>query len=133
MNMTHPHGGHDPHAGHGTPDQAAHDAHVVGDEHAGHDPQAGAGHAGHAGHDSAVEDGGPHRFTADEVTTLLTGAGFTGITLHAVRVFADLVPGALVGLEPGAAEALVDLERAVADRPEYLPLATQVHALARLG
>ncbi len=50
--------------------------------------------------------------------------------IHAVRVFADLVPGSLLDLEPGATAALVDLERAVAGRPEYLPLATQVHLLA---
>jgi S-adenosylmethionine-dependent methyltransferase len=114
---------------------------LVGQRHAAVVARAMAGHFGQAlelltggaGHAGAAQDEGPHRFTADEVTTLLTGAGLTGITLHAVRVFADLVPGALVDLEPGAAEALADLEHAVADRPEYLPLATQVHALARLG
>jgi hypothetical protein len=47
-----------------------------------------------------------------------------------VRVFADLVPSSLVELEPGSAAALVELEKAVAGRPEYLPLATQLHALA---
>jgi hypothetical protein len=63
---------------------------------------------------------------------LLTGAGFTGITLHAVRVFGDLVPSSLVDGEPRATAALADLERAVAERPEYLTLATQIHALASL-
>jgi S-adenosylmethionine-dependent methyltransferase len=71
-----------------------------------------------------------HRFTADEVHALVAGAGFTVDATRAVRVFADLVPGSLLDLEPGATAALVDLERAVADRPEYLPLATQVHVLA---
>ena len=51
--------------------------------------------------------------------------------VHAVRVFADLVPGSLLDLEPGATAALVALEQAVATRPEYLPLATQLHVLAR--
>ena len=117
---------------------------LVGQRHAAVVGRAMAGHFGQAlelltgstagGTDTAATvDEGPHRFTADEVTALLTGAGFTGITLHAVRVFADLVPGSLVDLEPGAAEALAELEQAVADRPEYLPLATQLHALARLG
>ena len=73
---------------------------------------------------------GGRRYTADEVATLLADAGFTVAATHAVRVFADLVPGSLLDLEPGATAALVDLERAVADRPEYLPLATQVHVLA---
>ena len=48
--------------------------------------------------------------------------------MHGVRVFADLVPGSLLDLEPGATAALLELERAVATRPEYLPLATQLHA-----
>jgi hypothetical protein len=50
--------------------------------------------------------------------------------MHAVRVFVDLVPSSLVDLEPGAAQALVELEQAVATRPEYLTLATQIHTLA---
>ncbi len=69
------------------------------------------------------------RFTADEVVALLDKAGFDEPTLHAVRVFVDLVPSTLVDLEPGAAAALVELEQAVAERPEYLPLGTQLHAL----
>ncbi|GAB3783489.1 methyltransferase domain-containing protein [Nocardioides ungokensis] len=80
-------------------------------------------------------DGAPtrsgHRFTPDEATALLVGAGFEVASVHGVRVFADLVPGSLLDLEPGATASLVELERAVAERPEYLPLATQVHVLAR--
>lgn len=72
-----------------------------------------------------------HRFTAPEIEVLLAEAGFVDTTLHGVRVFSDLVPAALVDLEPGAAAALIDLERAVAARPEYFPLATQLHVLAR--
>jgi len=76
------------------------------------------------------EQGGTgRRFTADEIVALLDKAGFEPPTLHAVRVFVDLVPSTLVDLEPGAATALVELEQAVAERPEYLPLATQLHAL----
>jgi 2-polyprenyl-3-methyl-5-hydroxy-6-metoxy-1,4-benzoquinol methylase len=71
------------------------------------------------------------RFTAEEITTLLTDAGFEVTAVHGIRVFADLVPGALLDAEPRAAQALVELEQAVAERPEYLPLATQVHVLAR--
>jgi len=70
------------------------------------------------------------RYAADEITALLTDAGFTVGTVHGVRVFADLVPGTLLDSEPGAAQALVELEQAVAHRPEFLPLATQVHVLA---
>jgi S-adenosylmethionine-dependent methyltransferase len=72
----------------------------------------------------------PHRFTSAEITSLLGQAGFADPTLHAIRVFSDLVPSSLVDLEPGAAAALVALEEAVSTRPEYLTLATQLHALA---
>lgn len=93
-----------------------------------------------AGHFQAARellDGDPatgragHRFTHDEVVDLLVAAGFELSAVQAVRVFADLVPGSLLDLEPGATAALVELERAVATRPEYLPLATQLHVLAR--
>ncbi len=70
------------------------------------------------------------RYAADEVAALLADAGFTLVATHAVRVFADLVPGSLLDLEPGATAALVELERVVAQRPEYLLLATQLHVLA---
>jgi S-adenosylmethionine-dependent methyltransferase len=70
------------------------------------------------------------RFTVDEVTGLLADAGFQIGSVHGVRVFADLVPGALLDLEPGTTAALLELERAVSDRAEYLPLATQLHLLA---
>jgi len=69
--------------------------------------------------DDPASGRGGRRYTADEVAALLADAGFTLEETHAVRVFADLVPG-----------SLLDLERAVAGRPEYLPLATQVHLLA---
>ncbi len=79
---------------------------------------------GHDGHSTG------RRFTADEITALLDEAGLDAGPMHAVRVFVDLVPSSLVDLEPGAAQALVELERAVATRPEYLTLATQIHTLA---
>jgi SAM-dependent methyltransferase len=70
------------------------------------------------------------RFTHDELTGLAGDAGFEVDEVHAIRVFTDLVPGSLLDLEPGASAALVELEQAVATRPEYLPLATQLHLLA---
>jgi SAM-dependent methyltransferase len=72
------------------------------------------------------------RYTHDEITALVDGAGFAVESVHAVRVFTDLVPGSLLDLEPGAPAALVELEQAVATRPEYLPLAAQLHLLAHL-
>jgi SAM-dependent methyltransferase len=82
------------------------------------DPAAGGGRVG-------------RRFTEAEARDLLTTAGLDVTAVHAVRVFADLVPGSLLDLEPGATAALLDLERAVSARPEFRPLATQLHLIAR--
>ncbi|MEZ5092355.1 methyltransferase [Nocardioides sp.] len=71
-----------------------------------------------------------HRFTAEELTALVE-TDWEVEALHGIRVFADLVPGSLLDLEPGATAALAELEQAVAERPEYLPLAAQLHLLAR--
>ena len=71
------------------------------------------------------------RFTQDEAAAALSAAGLTVTAVHGVRVFADLVPGSLLELESGAAAALVELEQAVARRPDYLSLATQLHFTAR--
>ncbi|HYG92984.1 MAG TPA: methyltransferase domain-containing protein [Nocardioides sp.] len=78
----------------------------------------------------AGRTGPRRRFTAEEVRILVEAAGLSVTATHAVRVFTDLVPGSLLDQEPGAAAALADLERAVAERSEYLPLATQLHLLA---
>jgi SAM-dependent methyltransferase len=81
--------------------------------------------------DSRAQQGrSGRRFTHDELVALVAGAGFDVDEVQAIRVFTDLVPGSLHDLEPGASAALVELEQAVAARPEYLPLATQVHLLA---
>ena len=84
-----------------------------------------------AGHRDGAHGRAGRRFSDDEAGALLEGAGFEVVSVHGVRVFADLVPGSLLDLEPGATAALVELERAVSERPEYLPLATQLHLLAR--
>ncbi len=99
------------------------------------DPASPAGlHPTHDGVDSRTGEAGAvsstRRFTAEEVAGALGGAGFDVQAMHAVRVFVDLVPSSMVDLEPGAAQALVELERTVATRPEYLALATQIHVLA---
>lgn len=108
---------------------AQHHAAVVARAMAGHFAQATAllddsGSPSHHGRTG-------RRFTKEQGGELLLGAGFEVLSVHGIRVFADLVPGSLLDLEPGATGALVELERAVAGRAEYLPLATQVHLLAR--
>ena len=106
---------------------------LVAQRHAAVIARAMAGHFGQAlavlqGDDSSRAG---HRFTADEVRDLVAGAGLEVAETHGIRVFSDLVPGSLLDLEPGATGALVELERAVAGRPEYLPLASHLHVLAR--
>ena len=71
-----------------------------------------------------------HRFTTEELTGLLEGAGFDIRSSHGIRVFTDLVPSSLLDLEPGASAALLELERAVSERPEYRTLASQLHLVA---
>lgn len=73
---------------------------------------------------------GERRFTAAQLEDLLRGAGLGVDRLQGVRIFADLVPGALLDAQSGATEALLDLERLATDRPEYLSLASQLHVLA---
>lgn len=107
---------------------------LVNQRHAAVVARAMAGHFGQARDllDAApgFAPNHPRRFTVDELAVLLDRAGFEPTATHAVRVFVDLVPSSLVDLEPGAADLLVELELAVAERPEYLTLATQVHTLA---
>lgn len=105
---------------------------VVGQLHAAVIARAMAGHfQGARELLDSPEAGRGRRFTHDEIRGLLAAAGLDTFAVHAVRVFADLVPGSLLDLEAGASAALADLERAVATRPEYFPLAAQLHLLAR--
>ena len=72
----------------------------------------------------------PRRFTEPGLAALLGEAGLRVEEVHGVRTVADLVPGALVDSEPGAADALVELETATAALPEFRALATQLHVRA---
>ncbi|MFG2118545.1 methyltransferase [Streptomyces sp. NPDC048710] len=71
----------------------------------------------------------PRRFTAEQLTALVEGAGLRVGAVHGVRVFADLVPGVLVDTEPGALDALLELEAAAAELPAFHSVATQLHVL----
>jgi SAM-dependent methyltransferase len=72
----------------------------------------------------------PRRFTADQLVALVGDHGLTVRAVHGIRSFADLVPGALVDAEPGAADALLELERVTADHADFRAIATQLHVLA---
>ncbi|MFD7031248.1 methyltransferase [Streptomyces sp. NPDC059917] len=71
----------------------------------------------------------PRRFSAEQLTELVGGAGLEVGSVHGVRIFADLVPGVLVDTEPGAVEALLRLEEAAAELPAFHAVATQLHVL----
>ncbi|WP_314172734.1 methyltransferase domain-containing protein [Streptomyces winkii] len=72
----------------------------------------------------------PRRFTAEQLTALVDATGLAVTAVHGVRVFADLVPGALVDTEPDAEEALVRLESAASELPAFQAVASQLHVLA---
>jgi SAM-dependent methyltransferase len=69
------------------------------------------------------------RFTLAEVAGLIEAAGLRPGAAHGVRVFADLVPGVIADAEPGAAEALLELERAASAHPAFHDFAAQFHLL----
>jgi 2-polyprenyl-3-methyl-5-hydroxy-6-metoxy-1,4-benzoquinol methylase len=99
-----------------------------------------AGHFAEAQHVLGDPDGRwgggdslPRRFTADELTRLVTDAGLRAASVHGVRIFADLVPGVLVDAEPGALESLLKLELAAAEEPGFHSVATQLHVLGERG
>jgi SAM-dependent methyltransferase len=70
------------------------------------------------------------RFSVDELHALVDAAGLTRRLTHGVRVFADVVPAALVDGDPDAARDLLALEHAAAERPDYIAVAAQLHVLA---
>jgi SAM-dependent methyltransferase len=72
----------------------------------------------------------PRRFDHDDLVALLERSGLRVDAVHGIRIFADLVPGALVDSEPGALAALRDLEASAAEEPAFRDVATQLHVLA---
>lgn len=80
--------------------------------------------------DGAATGGDPlsRRFTPETLREALTGSGLRVRTLHGVRVFADVVPAAVID-DAAAAEQLLALEATAARDPSYLAVATQLHAV----
>jgi SAM-dependent methyltransferase len=70
------------------------------------------------------------RFVLDDLLALLRGSGLVPRTVHGVRIFADVVPPALLDGDPDVADDLLALERDAAERAEFLPGAVQLHVLA---
>jgi len=80
----------------------------------------------------AATDPVPRRFVLADLSTLLSRAGFTVVSSHGARVFADLVPASAMEADPQTVDALVALEIDAADNPALREIATQLHVLARL-
>jgi SAM-dependent methyltransferase len=75
-------------------------------------------------------DGMLRRFDAEGLGALVTAAGLRIEAVHGDRVVAELVPGSVLD-QPGATEALRELETMLAGLPPYRDLAAQLHVLAR--
>jgi ubiquinone/menaquinone biosynthesis C-methylase UbiE len=73
----------------------------------------------------------PRRFTRGQLEALVSAAGFSVAEVRGVRVFTDHVSSRVVDAQPGAAEQLRELEAAVCTHADFMPLATQLHLLAR--
>ncbi|GAA3535425.1 methyltransferase [Aeromicrobium panaciterrae] len=75
---------------------------------------------------------GPRRFGLDELQALLTSHGFAPVATHGLRVFADLVPSAIVDGEPGGRDALFALERLVRTSQDFTAVSAGLQSIARL-
>lgn len=75
---------------------------------------------------------GPRRFIIGEVIDLLAAHGFVPVATNGLRVFADLVPSAVVDVEPGARQQLYELERLVRTSAEFTGLSAGLQSIARL-
>ncbi len=87
----------------------------------------GAGSGPPAGTAAGPGAARPRRFTLAAVVGLIEGAGLRAGGAHGVRVFADLVPGMFADADPGAADALLALEKAASVHPAFHDIATQFH------
>jgi S-adenosylmethionine-dependent methyltransferase len=79
---------------------------------------------------AAASDSIARRFSRAEIESLLSAVGLQVDEVRGVRVFADHISSALVDADPAAADDLQALEAAVAERGEFLAVASQLHVLA---
>jgi 2-polyprenyl-3-methyl-5-hydroxy-6-metoxy-1,4-benzoquinol methylase len=71
------------------------------------------------------------RFDVDGLAAVLRDAGLDVEILQGHGLVSDLVPGSVLEANPGAAEALAQLEFAAATRPPLRDVAARLHALGR--
>lgn len=75
--------------------------------------------------------GGPRRFTRAGLEALVVESGFAVEAVRGVRMFSEHGGSRAVDTQPRATTLLEDLEAAVCADPDFLPIATQLHLLAR--
>ncbi|MEJ2855838.1 MULTISPECIES: class I SAM-dependent methyltransferase [unclassified Saccharothrix] len=71
------------------------------------------------------------RFDVASLEALVLDAGLKVELIQGHGVVSDLVPGAVLEANPGAADALAELELAAATRPPLRDVAARLHVLAR--
>ncbi len=71
----------------------------------------------------------PRRFDRAGLLGLFDARPVRVRALHGVRLFTDLLPGALVDGDAEAAAALLELERATSEHPELAAVAAQLHVV----
>jgi 2-polyprenyl-3-methyl-5-hydroxy-6-metoxy-1,4-benzoquinol methylase len=71
------------------------------------------------------------RFDVASLERVLTDAGLVVEVLQGHGVVSDVVPGSVLESNPGAADALAQLELAAAARPPLRDVAARLHALGR--
>jgi len=74
----------------------------------------------------------PRRFDEVSVLELFAGRDVRVRAVHGVRLFTDLLPGALVDGDPEAAQALLELERVAGRHPALTAVAAQLHVVLEL-
>ncbi|MGH3860362.1 MAG: hypothetical protein ACRDSQ_12270, partial [Actinokineospora sp.] len=71
------------------------------------------------------------RFDTEGLRTLISDTGLAVELIQGYGVVADLVPGSVLESNPGAQEALAQLELVAATTPPLRDVATRLHAIAR--
>ncbi|MBC6447673.1 class I SAM-dependent methyltransferase [Actinokineospora xionganensis] len=71
------------------------------------------------------------RFDTEGLRALIADAGLTVELVQGYGVVADLVPGSVLESNPGAQEALAQLELVAATTPPLRDVASRLHAIAR--
>lgn len=92
--------------------------------------RSGAGRSG-PGRSGVGRGGGPRRFTRAGLEALVVESGFAVEAVRGVRMFSEHGGSRAIDIQPRATTLLEDLEAAVCADPDFLPIATQLHLLAR--